>query len=162
MIHTSGSHVHGRSSLGHSTVQLEDRSLQCYAWRTSDFALRSTSSSVPVLNRLHGASLGPSAAVQNGSVQFNAVSTSLGKLVCASPRLSQVFHWVGFETVQVLVFRWPCFVLSRQIINHGLFLRQFLSFLQAVDGVMPLVWCQQIVYQVHQHVRSFETQAISK
>ena len=56
------------------------------------------------------------------------------------------FHW-----------RWPFLVLSRKIADRFLFLR--LRLLQAIDSVMSLALCPQVLPQATQHFRSSETKA---
>ena len=90
-------------------------------------------------------------------VQFKMVSMRSERPICAPPRLSEVPPTMPLKRFNI------------RLIDDGLlssFQRRSSSaspfhgsLLQAIDGVMSLALCLQVVSQASQHFRSFEKQA---
>ena len=82
---------------------------------------------------------------------------ALGKPICAPPCLSEISAMLPLRWFQCLSdWLWPSLVVIRKMSSAFSF---HASLLQAIDGVMSLSLCPQVVSQAPQHLRS-EKQAI--
>ena len=93
------------------------------------------------------------------SVRFRMVSMLSKKSICAPPHLSEVSPTSPLKPIQCSSdSRWPALVLSRKIVWWNTSLAFHASLLLAINGVMSLALCPQVVSQASQHSRSSEKQ----
>ena len=91
------------------------------------------------------------------SIQQKMVSMRSKKPICAPPRLSEVSPTSPLKQFQC---SFDCMALSRPFKGRSSSASSFhASLLQAIDGVVSLALCPQVVSQASQHFRSSEKQA---
>ena len=95
---------------------------------------------------------------ENQFSSFQSGSYALGKAHMRSTPSLRSFPNVAFETVPTFIWlQWPSLVLFYGRSSSASCFHAFL--LQAIDGVMSLAFCRQVVSQTPEHFRSSEKQA---